>query len=218
MRTCPTSTSSSSASRTGSAPSASRASARSGSSACLQPLPTRCTTPPADASARYRSPSTSSCSRGKAPATRTRTLICSWQPTPPEESTRGGPGEPGAGIRHQRGILRLDLERRLGTWTNSVRAVYGVQGTPWFSVYTVYGDFYLRARSDCQGGASTTGAPRSPSELVDDSETARIMASLDAFDDALRRWKRMRTTLALDDELLAEARRLTGTTEKSGLA
>jgi Arc/MetJ family transcription regulator len=43
------------------------------------------------------------------------------------------------------------------------------------------------------------------------------MASLDASDDVLEEVVRMRTTIALDDELIAEAQRLTGTTEKSAL-
>jgi Arc/MetJ family transcription regulator len=43
------------------------------------------------------------------------------------------------------------------------------------------------------------------------------MASLDASDDVLEEVVRMRTTSALDDELIAEAQRLTGTTEKSAL-
>jgi Arc/MetJ family transcription regulator len=43
------------------------------------------------------------------------------------------------------------------------------------------------------------------------------MTSLNALADAIERGPTVRTTIALDDDLLAEAQRLTGTTEKTAL-
>ena len=75
-------------------PSGSRASARSASSACPPPSPTPCTTPPADASDRCRSPSNSCCkSRRAAVNMTTSESPASKAPRPPRRArapSRGG--------------------------------------------------------------------------------------------------------------------------------